>query len=157
MKNLSLFASVAVLMLILGFTNDPTPSVRGLSLESIQLTAADLPEGYTLVDQSQCKSIQAVTLYKNPEIYEIIIGKVKAKKFQSFKSKKDTGTILYFEFAEPYKETSFLEGLLWGGDKPTKAHPEEYLVKDNLLIIWSTDQKSELKKLSKSKIENMQK
>jgi hypothetical protein len=42
--------------------------------------------------------------------------------------------------------------LLWGGDKPTKEHPEEYHAKGNFLIIWSFKKGSVVTKTSKEKI-----
>lgn len=118
------------------------------------LTDEELPAGYKATNRTECKSIQAGILYENPETYAMLIGKVKNKSFQSFKSKKDSGSILYFEFEKPFEQTGFLEGLLWGGSKPTLEHPEEYQVKDNILIIWSFDKKSEIKSLSRNKVQN---
>jgi len=45
--------------------------------------------------------------------------------------------------------------LLWGGDKPTKEHPEEYYAKGNFLIIWSFKKGSVIAKTSKDKIESI--
>lgn len=98
------------------------------------------------------KSIQAATFYQQTDLYESFIGKVRSKAFQSFESKGDKGGIYYYEFEKNFEQKRFLEGLLWGGDRPTKAHPEEYFVKDNILVIWSFADKSELKKISKDKI-----
>jgi hypothetical protein len=86
------------------------------------------------------------------DLYGALIGKVKNKSFQSYESKDDKGTIYYYEFEEKFEGQEFLEGLLWGGKKPTKAHPEELFVKDNILVIWSFVDKSELKKISKDKV-----
>src|SRR5690606_14602741 len=97
-------------------------------------------------------SIQAGTFYEQSDIYETLIGKVKNKTFQSYESKDDKGTIYYYEFEDNFEGREFLEGLLWGGKKPTKAHPEEIFVKDNILVIWSFVDKSELKKVSRDKI-----
>jgi hypothetical protein len=66
--------------------------------------------------------------------------------------KDDKGAIYSYEFENNFTQEGFLEGLLWGEKKPTKAHPEEYFVKDNILVIWSFSDKSELKKISKDKI-----
>ena len=59
---------------------------------------------------------------------------------------------MYFEFETDFKGEGFLDGLLWGGDKPTKEHPEEYYAKGNFLIIWSFKKGSTIKKISKDKI-----
>ena len=60
---------------------------------------------------------------------------------------------MYFEFEKDFKGERFVKGLLWGqSDKPTKAHPEEFIVKGKILIIYSFKQESELKKLSQDKL-----
>lgn len=148
MRKISFYAIVFSLTLLSSFRS-PTNEPFG----QLFLTSEELPEGYKITDDINCKSIQASIIFEKPETYAMLIGNVKSKSFQSFKSKKDSGSILYFEFEEPFDKTGFLEGLLWGGGKPTSAHPEEYLVKDNLLIIWSLSKKSAIKRLSKSKIE----
>lgn len=59
---------------------------------------------------------------------------------------------MYFEFEDEFKGESFLGGLLWGGNKPTKQYPEEYIAKENFLIIWSFKKGSIITKASKDKI-----
>jgi hypothetical protein len=124
----------------------------GQIIEKLKLTETEIPEKYKPTGEKLYISIQAGTFYEQTEIYGAIIGKIKNKEFQSFESKDDSGAIYYYEFEKNFEQTGFLEGLLWGGKKPTKAHPEEYFVKDNILIIWSFADKSELKKISKDKI-----
>ena len=127
-------------------------STFGQGLDKLKLTDTEVPEKYKRTDEMLYKSIQAGTFYKQTDLYESFIGKIKNKEFQSYESKDDNGAIYYYEFEEDFKQQGFLEGLLWGGKKPTKAHPEEYFVKDNILVIWSFVDKSELKKISKDKI-----
>ena len=127
-------------------------STFGQVIEKLKLTDTEVPEKYKRTDEMLYKSIQAGTFYKQTDLYESLIGKIKKKEFQSYESKDDNGAIYYYEFEEDFKQQGFLEGLLWGGKKPTKAHPEEYFVKDNILVIWSFVDKSELKKVSKDKI-----
>jgi len=123
--------------------------------EKMILTTADLPQDYIFVEALNCKSIQAQILYDKPETYAIIIGKLASKQSQSFIGNKDIGSILFFEFEKPFEQAGFLEALLWEGRKPTKEHPETFLVKDNILIIWSTSKKSKVKSISKAKIEGV--
>ncbi len=100
-----------------------------------------------------CKSVQAASFYEQTQIYASILGAVKSKEYQSFEAKGDKGTILYLEYEKDFEGEAFLQGLLWGeSDKPTKAHPEEYVVKGKYLIIWSFAPTSELKKISKEKV-----
>jgi hypothetical protein len=125
------------------------------SIDSLKLTKNDLPKEYSFTNTSNCISIQACIFYDKPEIYESIIGKIKRKDVQNFESKKDNGSIMYFEFEKDFEQTGFLEGLLWGGDKPTKEHPEKYKVYKNILIIWSFNNGSPLEKISENKIKKL--
>ena len=124
-------------------------------LENYKLNKADLPDGYKFTSKLNCKSIQANTFYEQAEsLYGIILGEVEYKDFQSFKGKKDTGSILYFQFKEKFKNDSFLKNYLWGEkNKPNKKHPEDFIItNDNILIIWSTDLDSKIKLISKNKV-----
>jgi hypothetical protein len=128
------------------------PKLQGQNIDTLKLTAKEIPENYSIVKENNCIAVQACLLYDKPEIYETLIGKLKNKEFQSFDNKKDKGSIMYFEFETDFKGEGFLDGLLWGGDKPTKEHPEEYYAKGNFLIIWSFKKGSTIKKISKDKI-----
>jgi hypothetical protein len=130
-------------------------SAPGQGFDKLKLADTEVPEKYKATDQMLYKSIQAGTFYKQTDMYESFIGKIRNKEFQSYESKDDNGSIFYFEFEKDFTQEGFLEGLLWGGKKPTKEHPEEYFVKDNILVIWSFSKKSELKKISKDKISSV--
>lgn len=130
-----------------------TTSSFAQGIEYLKLNKEEVPEGYTSTDKVLCKSIQAALFYKRPELYSMMLGKVVEKGYQSFEKKGDKGTILYFVFDEDITDNAFIPGLLWGdADKPTKAHPEEYIAKGNTLVIWSFDKKSTLKKMSQEKV-----
>jgi hypothetical protein len=130
-----------------------TNNSNGQSIDSLKLSDKEIPEGYSLTKENNCISIQACTFYDTPEMYEALIGKLKSKQIQNFDNKKDKGSIMYFEFEDGFKGEGFLGGLLWGGNKPTKEHPEEYYAKGNFLIIWSFKKGSAVTKTSKDKIE----
>lgn len=123
------------------------------NFDALRLADTEIPNGYQLTDDSKCISIQACTFFKNPGMYSALIGKIKSKDIQNFEHKNDSGSIMYFEFENDFEQQGFLEGLLWGGKKPTKEHPEEFFTYKNTLIIWSFSANSALKKISKSKIE----
>ena len=129
-----------------------TIKTNGQNIDSLQLTAKEIPENYSLTKDNNCISIQACTFYEDPGIYGMLIGKPKAKRIQNFDNKKDKGCIMYFEFEDGFKGDGFLGGLLWGGDKPTKEHPEEFYEKVNFLIIWSFKKGSLITKTSRDKI-----
>jgi hypothetical protein len=123
------------------------------AFDKLKLAESEIPSGYKLTDDPQCISIQACTFYKNPGMYSAIIGKVKSKDIQNFENKKDGGSIMYFEFEKKFEMEGFLEGLFWGEDKPTRAHPEQILVKDKILIVYSFPLESNMVELSKKKVE----
>jgi hypothetical protein len=131
------------------------PSLAGVAqkLDSLKLSAKEIPANYKATDNLLCKSIQVELLYENPEVYKSMMGNVVRKEFQSFQSDNDEGTILYIEYEKNIEGwKGFLDGLLWGGNKPTKDHPEEYIIKNNILVIWSFQKKSEIKAISKAKV-----
>jgi len=127
-------------------------SAFGQGIEKLKLIHTEVPEWYKPTNEMLNQSLQAKTFYEKTDSYKNLIGKIKKKEFQSYVSKEDKGTIYYFEFEENFKQQPFLEGLIWGGKKPTKEHPEEYFVKDKILVIWSFSENSELKYISKKKV-----
>jgi len=140
------------LLTLLTFTFLLTIETLGQNIDSLQLTDKEIPDKYSLTNDNKCISIQACTFYENPEMYEVLIGKLKTKRIQNFDNKNDNGSIMYFEFEGTFKGAGFLGGLLWGSDKATKEHPEEYYAKGNFLIIWSFKKGSVVTKTSKEKI-----
>jgi hypothetical protein len=129
-----------------------TVKLFGQNIDSLKLLGKEIPEGYSISEVNNCISIQACTFYDNPDLYASIIGKIKNKTLQSLESKKDKGSIMYFEFENGFKNGNFLGSLLWGGDKPTKEHPEQYFSKGNYLIIWSFKKESPIINISQDKI-----
>jgi hypothetical protein len=123
------------------------------TIADLKLKGKQIPKGYTLSDGHVCVSPQACNFYNDIATYASFVGTVKSKEIQSFKSKGDSGSIMYFEFDHTFKGDSFLQGLLWGKVKePTKEHPEEYLATGKFLIIWSFHSDSLLKEISEEKI-----
>ena len=143
--------NIAISMLFFSWT-----SLMAQDFQKLKLMENDIPKEYKFTENNKIISIQARILYKNPDLYSMIIGKVKNKEVQNFESSNDSGSVIYFEFEDDFSGESFLKGLLWGqSKKPTEEHPEEILVKGNLLIIWSFVKDSKLKILSKTKVESL--
>jgi hypothetical protein len=139
------------LLIILIFSS----TFYGQNFADLKLKPEELPKGYTFTNELNCKSIQVCDFYNSNTMYNAIVGKVKNKTIQSFDEKSDEGVIMYFEYENNFGGEEFLKGLLWGQSaKPTKEHPEEYFVNNNILIIWSFKPKSELKKISQEKIKS---
>ncbi|MCD0471750.1 hypothetical protein [Flavobacterium sp. JAS] len=131
-----------------------TTTLFSQTIADLKLKGKEIPKTYTYSDGHNCITPQACTFYNDIATYSNFVGTVKSKEIQSFKSKKDSGSIMYFEFENRFKGDSFLQGLLWGKDKePTDEHPEEYLAKGKFLIIWSFHTDSAIKEKSEAKID----
>ncbi len=140
--------SLSILFLLLSTT------LFSQTIADLKLKPKEIPKSYVLSDGHVCVSGQACNFYNDVATYNNIVGTVKSKEIQSFKSKTDSGSIMYFEFENRFKGDAFLQGLLWGRDKePTDAHPEEYLAKGKFLIIWSFHPDSSIKEKSEAKID----
>lgn len=127
------------------------------TIADLKLKPKEIPKGgYMTSDGNVCITPQACTFYNDIETYSNIVGTVKNKAIQNFKSKADRGSIMYFEFDHVFKGDRFLQGLLWGKDgQPTDEHPEEYLAKGRFLVIWSLHPDSPLKEKSETKVESI--
>jgi len=125
------------------------------TLADLKLKPKEIPKGgYMVSDGNICITPQACTFYNDIETYSNIVGTIKSKAIQSFKSKADRGSIMYFEFDHVFKGDRFLQGLLWGkAGEPTPEHPEEYIAKGRFLVIWSLQPDSPLKEKSETKVE----
>lgn len=140
--------SLSVVLILL------TTKLFSQTIADLKLKNKEVPKGYTLSDGNNCVSVQACTFYNDIETYSNIVGTVKSKAMQSFKSRPDSGSIMYFEFEHVFKGERFLQGLLWGkGGQPTDEHPEEYVVKGKFLIIWSFHPDSPVREKSEAKID----
>ncbi|OXA87295.1 hypothetical protein [Flavobacterium hercynium] len=131
-----------------------TSQLFSQTIADLKLKPKEIPKSYSTSDGHTCVSNQACNFYNDIETYSNFVGKLKSKAIQSFKSKTDSGSIMYFEFEHRFKGDNFLQGLLWGKEKqPSDEHPEEYVVKGNFLILWSFHPDSVLKEKSEAKIE----
>lgn len=142
--------TISLLSLFLLFT----VNLFSQTIADLKLKAKEIPKSYALSDGNICITPQACTFYNDVETYANIVGIVKSKSIQSFKSKGDRGSIMYFEFEHVFKGDRFLQGLLWGKNgQPSDEHPEEYLAKGKFLIIWSFRPDSPVKEKSEDKID----
>lgn len=132
-----------------------TVTSAGQSLESLKLSDSEFPQGYKATNDKNCVSIQSCIFYDRPDMYASTIGKVKSKHVQNFSGRKDNGSIMYFEFEEDFAAEAFLGGLLWGGSKPSKQHPEEFHANGKFLVIWSCKKESAIKKVSQDKVKSI--
>ena len=131
-----------------------TTTLFSQTIADLKLKGKEIPKTYILSDGNNCISPQACTFYNDIETYSNIVGKVKSKAIQSFKSKTDSGSVMYFEFEHTFKGDRFLQGLLWGKNgQPSDEHPEEYLAKGKFLIIWSFHPDSTIREKSEAKVD----
>ncbi len=123
------------------------------NIDSLKLADNEIPAGYSKSEELLCVTPHASSFYNMTNSYESFLGKVVKKSFQSFGKKGDQGSILYFEYENDFKGSGFLDGLLWGQDlKPSKSEPDDYYAYGKFLVIWSFNLKSEIKKISKTKV-----
>lgn len=133
-----------------------TTNLFSQTIADLKLKPKEIPKTYAVSDGNICITPQACTFFNDIQTYSNIVGTVKNKAIQSFKSKTDRGSIMYFEFEHVFKGDRFLQGLLWGKDgQPTDEHPEEYVVKGKFLIIWSFRPDSAIREKSEEKIETL--
>jgi len=126
------------------------------TIDKLKIDNTEMPKEYSISETPNCISIQACTFYNQTDMYSMFLGKIKNKSVQNFESKNDSGSIMYFEFEEDFKGEGFLTGLLWGQEKkPTTEHPEQIFAKGKFLVIWSFNDKSELQKISESKVKKV--
>ncbi|QOG02054.1 hypothetical protein [Flavobacterium sp. MDT1-60] len=131
-----------------------TTTLFSQTIADLKLKPKEIPKSYFLSDGQICVTNAACNFYTDITTYSNIVGVVKSKEIQSFKSKADSGSIMYIEFENRFKGDKFLQGLLWGKDgQPTDEHPEEYLAKGKFLIIWSFHPDSTIKEKSEAKID----
>ncbi len=126
------------------------------TIDKLKIDNTEMPKEYSISETPNCISIQACMFYKQTDMYSMFLGKIKNKSVQNFECKNDSGSIMYFEFEEDFKGEGFLTGLLWGqAKKPTKEHPEQIFTKGKFLVIWSFNDKSELQKISETKVKQV--
>jgi len=125
-------------------------------IDSLKLNAGEIPAGYSQLKKAIFVTPHASSFYDQTDLYESFLGKVVKKDFQAFSKKGDEGSVLYFQFAGDFKGEDFLRGLLWGNEnKATKNEPDEYFIKGRILVIWSFNLKSEIKKISMEKVKRL--
>ena len=136
MKRIQFTFCAFIICALQGFSQTET-------IDSIEIKPEQIQVEHTFLKKLNCQSIQAKLLYNDPSMYSFILGNLIEKKFQTIEIDNQTGSILYFVFdKEPKNARGFIEGLLWGGDKRSKEHPEEIITKGNSLIILSFPYKS---------------
>ena len=117
------------------------------AIDYIQINSTEISAEYKTSEELECQAIQSKLFYENPEMYSFILGKTIDKRFQTFEYDGKKGSILYFEFDKVAENgKGFIEGLLWSGKKPNKAHPEQIITNGKIMIILSFPFKSKIGK-----------
>jgi hypothetical protein len=118
----------------------PAPARVAPTFESLQVTADELPEGWSLSKQIRTVSPQPATLLED-DLYSPILPKPHHRDFQTIVGKTTTGSILYFDWGEkiPDAVEEFVPALLFGEKKEqsTKLHPELIVRHGGLMVILS--------------------
>jgi hypothetical protein len=114
------------------------------TIDSLKIKPENIAGEYKVLTELKCQSFQSRLLYDDPSMYSFILGNLQEKAFQSFELNHQTGSILYLVFDKKTENAQgFIQGLLWGGEEPSKGHPEEIITNGNTMIIISYPYKSD--------------
>lgn len=122
------------------------PHVYGITLEEVQVRPAEVKFVCQPIEGSHPVSIQAAVQFKiagDDPSSSIIYGEPTSKSYQSYKCGTIKSTIYYYQYSDSEEIKNHLMGIkasLWGGDGPTKMHPELMLTIDNVLVVVSSVQ-----------------
>lgn len=114
--------------------------------EKVKFTEKDIT-AYKLQYVRHFYSRQQVIFYNNTDIYESVLPKLEEKYTQSICTDNEEGTVFFYYFADNLdsKSESFLKGLFYGAEGvPSQDNPEQFLIKDNMLIVFSYQYKSKV-------------
>ncbi len=109
------------------------------TFESLHVTAAELPAGWSLGKEIRTVSPQPATLLED-DLYSQILPKPRHHDFQTIVGKTATGSVLYFEWGDriPDAVEEFVPGLLFGEkEQSTEEHPEQIIRIGGLMVIVS--------------------
>ena len=123
--------------------------IAAKSIEDVMIDPGALEPDCTAIEGEHAVSLQAVTHYATVEQRSLFGDPPDAKEYQSFDCGGTKSTIYYYQYrsksdlkaAQPYTE-----GKIWGGDGPSRDHPELILTVDNLLVIISSPEPKFFKK-----------
>jgi tetratricopeptide (TPR) repeat protein len=139
--------------LVVAAPQDAAAPAKAVTLESLKVPASELPAGWKLLDEVRCVSVQARTLYDGS-----LDGKLfptpKAKAVQTIDAGKGSaGSVLLFEYAEPIEpHLAAVRGLVWGGMKQTRQHPEDIAAHDRFLVVLSFPMNAEEAEFAKDRL-----
>jgi tetratricopeptide (TPR) repeat protein len=121
-----------------------TTAARALTMEEVELSAANLAPRCTPITTEHAVSIQAATLYRmvdDKQNTARLFNAPQRKIFQSFDCGREKTTIYYYEYATKGDlglAIGFVKGFIWGEDNRTSLHPEMIFPAENVLIIVSS-------------------
>jgi hypothetical protein len=155
-QNSRLFALAILIFISMPLLSIATSMTEKNVIDSLLLEKSELPEGYKLITKEMPITNQASSLYNEIDMYSMILNiNAVDKRYQTFKSSKENGTVYYILFDGPAeKAKGFAEGLIWGTKEPNREHPDEIIVKGNLLILLSFQKDSLIKEMIKTNIDN---
>ncbi len=152
----SLFATKISVVVILVLSNQQNNALAQ-SVDSLKLFPSEIPAGYVEVTEMLNKAYHPVLIYENNDLVSDNLGTIKNKTYQSLKGRGDKGTVFIIELEKPMENTDWLKPFLYGPSEmaPSAMHPEEFIIHDRFLIIWSFEINSKIKQISKEKIQRI--
>lgn len=92
------------------------------------------------------KSIQVQYFFLRPDTYSVMLPPLAEKDIQSIETKTGRGSVMFFRYeGEAESMKGFLTGLFYGpSGAPSADHPEEFIVRNDMLIIFCFEKNSAL-------------
>jgi len=114
---------------------------------------------YVAVDTFYYQQFRTKIFYESVESYDMLLGNVLSKDFQSFLVGGVSGSVIFFEFDKEIDEggKGLLNSFLWGGGNQASAlWPDELVIYKNYLVIisfpYQSEQAAKLKELLTSEL-----
>lgn len=117
------------------------PAAHALNIETVMIEPAELGAQCKSVNGEFAVSMQASTHYSMAKDKALLGAPPEKTMYQSFDCRGRKSTIYYYQYRtkkDRKRAQAFAKGLIWGGDGPSRLHPELILAKDNVLIVISS-------------------
>src|SRR5579871_3657183 len=114
-------------------------------IKDVILSPDKLPSGCKTIDGQYPVDIQISILY-DYKVYKDLLPELADKLAQSFECDGEKASLFFFQYkssGDRTKSEHFIRPLLWGGDKPSREHPELIKEYDNILVIVSARKTAE--------------
>jgi hypothetical protein len=127
-----------------------TLSSFSATIDEILIKPDRLGDGCFVSDKDFTITFQARIHFATSSDGSFFCPAVEAKQFQSFECSGDKSTVYYFQYQSAEEVAgciNYIKGKIWGGDSPSKEHPELIFAIENILIVISSRDPEPIKAL----------